>query len=110
MKKLTGLALSGLMIIAAAAVLVAPALSGDGPLPAELQEVRSAVARYHSFAQAERDGYTVEGEPCVVLPGGTMSATGRERLRTTSVCLPSTASTSCASSSPRTGSSRCRRT
>ena len=72
MKKLTGFALSGLMLIVAAAVLVAPALSGDGPLPPELQEVRSAVARYHSFEQAERDGYTVAGEPCVVLPAGTM--------------------------------------
>ncbi len=70
--KLTALALSGLMIVVAAAVLVAPALSGDGPLSAELQEVRAAVARYHSFEQAEKDGYTVAGEPCVVLPGGAM--------------------------------------
>lgn len=70
--KLTGFALAGLMAIVAAAVLVGPALSGDGPLSPELQEVRAAVARYHSFEQAEKDGYTVAGEPCVVLPGGTM--------------------------------------
>jgi len=72
MRKLTGLALFGLMLVVAATVLVAPAIGGDGPLTAELQEVRAAVARYHSFEQAKRDGYTVEGEPCVVLPGGTM--------------------------------------
>jgi hypothetical protein len=31
------------------------------------------MARYHSFEQAQRDGYTVEGEPCVAEPGlGTM--------------------------------------
>jgi hypothetical protein len=70
--KLTAFALSGLVAIVAAAALVAPALSGDGPLTPELREVRAAVARYHSFEQAERDGYTVAGEPCVVLPGGTM--------------------------------------
>jgi len=70
--KLTGFALSGLMIIVAAAVLVAPALSGDGPLSPELRDVRAAIARYHSFEQAEKDGYTIEGEPCVSSPGGTM--------------------------------------
>ena len=70
--KLTGLALTGVVAIVAAAVLVAPALSGDGPLPPELQEVRAAVARYHSFAQAERDGYTVANEPCIASPAGTM--------------------------------------
>ncbi len=70
--KLTAFALSGLMVIVAAAVLVAPALSGDGPLSPELREVRSAVARYHSFKQAEADGYTVAGEPCVASPDGAM--------------------------------------
>jgi hypothetical protein len=70
--KLTGFALFGLMAIVAAAVIVAPALSGDGPLSPELREVRAAVARYHSFEQAEKDGYTVAGEPCVASPDGTM--------------------------------------
>ncbi len=70
--KLIALGLFGLTVIGAAAVLVAPAQSGDGPLSAELQDVRAAVARYHSFEQAKRDGYTVEGEPCVASPGGTM--------------------------------------
>jgi hypothetical protein len=45
----------------------------DGSLPADWQEVRAAVARYHSFYQAARDGYTIENEPCVAEPGlGTM--------------------------------------
>lgn len=69
---LTGLALSGLVAIVAAAVLVAPALSGDGPLSPELREVRAAAARYHTFAQAERDGYTVANEPCIASPAGAM--------------------------------------
>ena len=70
--KLSVFALAGLVAIVAAAVLVAPALSGDGPLSPELREVRSAVARYHSFAVAEADGYTVENEPCVSSPAGAM--------------------------------------
>ncbi len=70
--KLTAFALTGLMVIVAAAMLVAPALSGDGPLSPELREIRSAVARYHSLQQAEAAGYTVAGEPCVASPAGTM--------------------------------------
>lgn len=55
------------------AVAVAAAVAGDGPLPGELQEVRAAVAPYHSFGQAERDGYVIRaGEPCVSSPLGTM--------------------------------------
>ena len=47
--------------------------AGAGRLPAEWREVRAAVARYHSFVQAERDGYSIAGEPCVSEPGlGTM--------------------------------------
>ena len=70
--KIGALALCGLLALVAAAVLVAPALSGGGPLSPELREIRSAVARYHSFAQAEADGYTVENEPCIASPAGTM--------------------------------------
>ena len=47
------------------------ALAGDGPLPPELQAVRAAVARYHSVAQAEADGY-VRSSPCEASPPGTM--------------------------------------
>lgn len=53
--------------------LVGVALAGDGRLSPELQEVRAAVARYHSFGQAEQDGYAIRaGEPCVASPLGTM--------------------------------------
>ena len=43
-------------------------MPGDG----DAQQIRAAVARYHSFGQAERDGYTVAGEPCVASTAGTM--------------------------------------
>src|SRR5918996_6113251 len=81
MKRLLLLASAGVgMAIVAVGAAIAPALAGDGPLSPEVQEIRAAVAKYHSFEQAERDGYTVEGEPCVSSPpappspdgGGTM--------------------------------------
>jgi hypothetical protein len=63
--------IAGVVLVAGVAVVAAAAaLAGNGPLPAEWQEVRAAVAKYHSFEQAERDGYTVEGEACVALPSG----------------------------------------
>jgi hypothetical protein len=59
------------MVILTSAVGIAGA--GDGVLPPELQEVRAAVARYHSWQQAEKDGYAIRpGEPCVASPLGTM--------------------------------------
>ena len=48
--------------------LVAIATATAAP-PDELQAVKAANARYHSFAQAEAAGYTVAGEPCVAAPG-----------------------------------------
>lgn len=36
------------------------------------QVVNAATARYHSFKQAQKAGYTVVGEPCVASPLGTM--------------------------------------
>jgi len=48
------------------------AAAGGDSLPADLRGVRADVARYHSLAQAERDGYVVTGEPCVASPAGTM--------------------------------------
>lgn len=71
MKTLLLVAAAGVVTLLGATI-IAPALAGDGPLPRDVQEVRAAVARYHSFGQAERDGYTVEGEPCVASPAGTM--------------------------------------
>ena len=37
------------VLLASATVAAAVALAGDGALPPELQDVRAAVARYHSF-------------------------------------------------------------
>jgi hypothetical protein len=51
---------------------ISVAVAGDGSLPSEWRAVRAAVARYHSFELAERDGYTVANEPCVASPDGTM--------------------------------------
>jgi hypothetical protein len=74
MKRLFLIAGTGLVaVLATVGAVIAPATAGDGPLSPALQEVRAAMARYHSFEQAQRDGYTVEGEPCVAAPGlGTM--------------------------------------
>jgi hypothetical protein len=47
------------------------ASAGDGSLSPELTAVRAAVARYHSVAQAERDGYFA-ASPCEASPAGTM--------------------------------------
>lgn len=61
------------VLTATVTVAAAVALAGDGALPPQLQGVRAAVARYHSFEQALKDGYTLRaGEPCVRSPLGTM--------------------------------------
>jgi hypothetical protein len=49
------------------------ALGAAGPLrSADLQGVRSAVARYHSYDEALAAGYSAAGEPCISSPAGTM--------------------------------------
>jgi hypothetical protein len=60
--------------IALAAIATAAALVtvSAGAAADEWQAAKAATARYHSFAQAERDGYTIEGEPCVASPAGVM--------------------------------------
>jgi hypothetical protein len=66
-RPILGLALGAVVAVLGAAI--APALAGDGPLSPELQEVRKAVARYHSPEQALKAGYVFEeGEPCVTSP------------------------------------------
>lgn len=45
---------------------------GAAAPPDELQAVTAATARYHSFEQALKDGYTIENEPCVASPFGAM--------------------------------------
>jgi hypothetical protein len=71
MKRLLLTAAAGILTVLGA-TMIAPAFAGDGALRREVQDVRAAVARYLSFVLAERDGYTVEGEPCVASPAGTM--------------------------------------
>ena len=72
MRKLLVITISLVGLAVAGIAAVVPALAGDGSLPPELQEVRAAVAKYHSSDQAKRDGYTVENEPCVASPDGAM--------------------------------------
>jgi hypothetical protein len=55
----------------AAAIAATVALAGDGSLPAELQDVRAVVARYHSVEQATRDGY-VRASVCESSAAGAM--------------------------------------
>lgn len=61
-------------VVAAAAIAsVAVAVTNAGASPPdELQAVKAATARYHSFEQAEQNGYTIAGEPCVATPLGAM--------------------------------------
>lgn len=68
-RALVALALAAGAVAVTAAV---PALAGDGALSPELREVRAAAAKYHSFEQAQRAGYSIENEPCVASPAGTM--------------------------------------
>jgi len=57
--------------IALASVAGIATIASASP-PDQLQAVRAVSAKYHSFEQAEKDGYTVAGEPCVASPDGTM--------------------------------------
>ena len=43
-----------------------------GPVSEQLTAVRAAVARYHDYNQALRDGYSLAGEACVDSASGTM--------------------------------------
>jgi hypothetical protein len=52
-----------------ATILAAVAMAAPAD---ELQAVKAAMARYHSFEQAQKDGYSIVGEPCVASPLGTM--------------------------------------
>jgi len=65
--------LGGALLVAIVGTVTAGvATARSGPLPADLQAVRAAVAEYHSFDQAVADGYSAAGEPCVSSPAGTM--------------------------------------
>jgi len=72
--------LIALAVAAAVTVIVSVSASARQKPPStlhrttqrELQSVKAATARYHSFKQALRAGYSVAGEPCVASPLGTM--------------------------------------
>ncbi len=70
MKTLIAAAL-GVAVAAVLGVATAGASSPDG-----LQAAKAATARYHSFEQALKDGYTVAGEPCVPPVGPRSPAMG----------------------------------
>ena len=65
-----------------AAALVFPVLAvlgvatAGGSPPDDLQAVKAATARYNSFEQASKDGYSVVGEPCVPPVGPRSPAMG----------------------------------
>ena len=63
------LALSIVAIAALTAVGVT--FAGDGPLPPEVQQVRAAVARFHSVDEAIAAGYFA-ASPCEESPAGAM--------------------------------------
>lgn len=75
-------ALIALAVAAAVPVLVSVSASAKDKQPPssphrtalqrELQAAKAATARYHSFRQARKAGYSVAGEPCVASPLGTM--------------------------------------
>jgi hypothetical protein len=58
--------------VSASAKQKPPSSAHRTALERELQSVKAATARYHSFKQALRAGYSVAGEPCVASPLGTM--------------------------------------
>ena len=60
---------TAVLALSMSSVLVSAAASaGNDPW----QVVKAATARFHSFKQAQKAGYTVVGEPCVASPLGTM--------------------------------------
>jgi hypothetical protein len=60
------------LVASLGAIAVGTVVARNGALPADLQAVRAAVSRYHDYANAVADGYSVAGEPCVASPDGAM--------------------------------------
>src|SRR5918996_3848842 len=67
--RILGITVVSSLLLVASAVLTSAVQASPSD---EIQALKAATARYHSFEQAERDGYTVAGEPCVASPEGTM--------------------------------------
>lgn len=66
------LALLAVVTIVSAATAAVVMASGKS-LPSDVQAVRAAVARYHSYSQALADGYILPpNEPCISSPAGAM--------------------------------------
>jgi hypothetical protein len=59
-------------VLGAAVVGLTTVAVAGSSVNSELAKVRAATAKYHSLARAQADGYSVENEPCVVSPDGTM--------------------------------------
>jgi hypothetical protein len=59
-------------ILGAAVVAVAAVAKAESSVNADLAKVRAATAKYHSLERALADGYSIEHEPCVSSPFGTM--------------------------------------
>ena len=63
----------GLVLVASLGVVVVGTVAArNGSLSPDLQKVRAAVAKYHDYANAVADGYSLAGEPCVSSPDGAM--------------------------------------
>jgi hypothetical protein len=71
MKRVLRIALL-LGVLGGAAVALTAVAGAGSSVNAELAKVRAATAKYHSLARAQADGYSVENEPCVASPEGTM--------------------------------------
>jgi hypothetical protein len=69
--RVVGGALAALVGVAAL-VAALPEGAAAATSSADLQAVRVATARYHSYIRALKDGYSAVGEPCVASPDGTM--------------------------------------
>jgi len=65
MKKLL---LTAVFAVGAAVALAVVTFDSKAAPPDDLQAAKAASARYHSFEQAKRAGYSVENEPCVSAP------------------------------------------
>lgn len=65
------------LALAAALAMSAPAAAASG-----WQDVKAASARFNSLTQAAAAGYSMEGEPCVTAPPGTMGIHAVNRVLT----------------------------
>jgi hypothetical protein len=60
------------LALAVPAIAVFGVATAGASSPDEIQAAEAAASRYHSFTLAEKDGYSIVGEPCVQEAPGTM--------------------------------------